>query len=72
MEKQRVPTIKDLYPDLTDEQLTEAEENFDLYLEVIWRIHQRIRSDPEAYSHFKTLTGLRQKEYDNVQKVEPD
>lgn len=52
-------TIRDLYPDLDDEQLKEAEENLERYLKVVLRIYNRVRQDPEAYAQFKTLTASR-------------
>jgi hypothetical protein len=52
-------TIRDLYPDLDDEQLKQAEDNLVRYLEVVLRIYNRIRSDPEAYAQFKSLTASR-------------
>ena len=51
--------ISDLYPDLDDEQLKEAEENLERYLEVVQRIYNRIRSDPEAYARLQSLTASR-------------
>ena len=51
------PTIRDLYPCLTDEQLKEAEENLERYLELALRIYDRICSDPEAYAQFRALTA---------------
>lgn len=35
-------TLRDLYPDLTDEELEEAETTLDAYLEVVLRIFNRI------------------------------
>jgi hypothetical protein len=57
-------TIRDLYPDLDDEQLKEAEENLQRYLELTLRIYDRIRQDPDAYARFKTLTGSAEVRYD--------
>jgi hypothetical protein len=56
-DKQPVITIHDLYPHLTNEQLKEAEENLQRYLELAVRIYERIRTDPKAYSQFRSLTG---------------
>ena len=50
------PTIRDLYPGFDDQQLQEAEENLERYLEVALRIDERIKSDPEAYARFRSLT----------------
>jgi hypothetical protein len=57
-------TIRDLYPHLNDEQLKEAEENLDRYLELALRIYDRIRQDPDAYDQFKTLTDSTKDRYD--------
>jgi len=57
-------TIRDLYPHLNDEQLKEAEENLDRYLELTLRIYDRIRQDPDAYARFKTLTASAADRYD--------
>jgi hypothetical protein len=53
-------TIRDLYPHLSEDQLKEAEENLERYLELVLRIYERIRGDPKAYSAFKSLTASRQ------------
>lgn len=42
--------IRDLYPELTEEQLKEAEENLHRYLEIAWRIYQRLKQErPEIF-----------------------
>lgn len=41
-----VPTLKELYPGLTPEELIEAEENLKHYLLLILRIYERIEKDP--------------------------
>lgn len=56
MEKDAPPTIKDLYPDFTDEQLREAEEKLEQYLVLALRIYERICANPEAYGKFRRLT----------------
>jgi hypothetical protein len=38
------PTIRDLYPDLTDEELAEAEDTIERYLELVLRIFERIKN----------------------------
>jgi len=38
MEKKPAPTIRDLYPHFTDEQLAEAEDAHDRYLAIVLRI----------------------------------
>ena len=47
-------TIRDLCPDLTEE-LLEAEEAFDAYLDIASRVYDRIRNDPAEYAKFKGL-----------------
>jgi len=63
-------SIRDLYPHLNDEQLKEAEENLNRYLELALRMYDRIRQDPEAYVRFKTLTDSAKDRYDGEGKVE--
>ncbi len=38
-------TIRDLYPHLSEDELAKAEENFDRYLELVWRIYERIERE---------------------------
>ena len=56
---QKYTTLRELYPHLTEEQLEEAEENIEGYLEVVLRMYERIRNDPVAYAEFKALTASR-------------
>jgi hypothetical protein len=63
-------TIRDLYPNLIDEQLREAEEHFRQYIELSIRMYRRIRVDPEAYTQFKALTGHEAKH--RIQIVQSD
>lgn len=49
-------TIQELFPDLSPEQQHEADAVFGEYLELMIRIFDRIRSDPEAYAQFEALT----------------
>jgi len=39
------PTIRDLYPHFTDEQLAEAENAHEQYLEIVQRIFERLESE---------------------------
>lgn len=63
-------TIRDLYPGLTDEELQEADENLERYVELVLRIYERIRSDPAEYARFKSLTAS--KEDHTIQVSGPD
>jgi len=50
-------TIRGLYPGLSETELQQAEENFERYIALAWRIYARVREDPEAYARFTTLTA---------------
>ena len=52
-------TIRDLFPDLDEAQLREADGRVRDYLAFTVRMYDRIRSDPEAYARFKVLTAER-------------
>ena len=41
--------IRKLYPNLTDEQLSEAQENLDRYIEVALRICERLSEEKAGY-----------------------
>jgi hypothetical protein len=57
MDEQSPPTIRDLYPHMSDQELAAAEASLTEYLLVILRIHERLRLDPDAYARFLALTG---------------
>jgi len=58
MEKKPAPTIRDLYPHFTDEQLAEAEDAHDRYLAIVLRIFERLQSEAEAQaSQLTPATG---------------
>ena len=69
--KESGPTMRDLYPALSDQQLKEAEENLETYLELALRIYDRIRSDPESYSQFRALTASDRKATIDVERSNP-
>jgi len=47
---QGTPSLRDLFPDLSDEQLKEVEDTFFGYLEIAWRIYERLeRERPEFF-----------------------
>lgn len=54
--EQKAPTIRDLYPDLTESELTIAGDNLEQYLLLMLRIFERIQSDPKSYAQFRALT----------------
>jgi len=51
------PSLRDLYPNLTDEELEEAEANLIAYVQNALAMYERIRSDPESYQQFRALTA---------------
>lgn len=54
MEKKPPPTIRDLYPHFTDDQLAEAEDAHDRYLALVLRVFNRL--ELEANAHAGQLT----------------
>lgn len=48
-----------LYPNLTEAELSEAEENFAGYVELAVRMWQRIEADSAALARFRELTRCR-------------
>ena len=50
-------TIVSLYPQLSKDQLQEAEENLTRYVHLALQIYDRIREDPDLYAQFKDLTA---------------
>lgn len=53
--EKRNSTIRNLYPDLTEEELLAADKTLGAYLELVLRIYNRIYEDPEAYAKFKEM-----------------
>ena len=53
------PTIRDLYPDYTEEQLQEAEENLERYIELVLRIYERRESEKSKGADFESSTPLK-------------
>ena len=45
MDKKPTPSVGELYPNLTERELKEAEENLDRYLLLVLRIFERIESE---------------------------
>lgn len=48
--------IESLYPDFTEAELREAEETLDRYLDLVARIYERLRSNPETLPEVPVLT----------------
>ena len=56
MDKKAAPTIRDLYPNLSEKEIAVAEDNLEQYLLLMLRIYERIQGDPESYARFRALT----------------
>lgn len=52
-------TVKELYPNLNEEELEEAEDTLDRYIDLAVRMYKRIKADPEAHAEFIALTDER-------------
>jgi len=52
--------LRNLYPDLSDNELAQVEEKLRQYVAVGIRMYERIQRDPEAYAKFKALLTLQQ------------
>jgi hypothetical protein len=48
MDKNSTPTIRDLYPHFTEQELAEAEDNLERYLALVLRIFERMESETNA------------------------
>ncbi len=56
-ESQREITLHELFPQLSETELRDAERRLDDYLALAFRIWTRIQSDPEALAAFNALTA---------------
>lgn len=58
MEQNLAATIRDLYPNFTEKELEEAEENLELYVALVLRIFERmeLESNPQV-NRLTTGTG---------------
>lgn len=52
------PTIEKVYPDYTPEELIEAEDTLRRYLNLVWRIYNRVRRE-ESEKLTETLLNAR-------------
>ena len=48
--------LQECFPELSTDELDEAEENFRQYVALTTRMYTRIKGDPESYQQFKALT----------------
>jgi hypothetical protein len=54
------PSLRELYPNATDEELAKAEANLIADVQLTLRMYERIRNDPESYQQFRALTAKMQ------------
>jgi hypothetical protein len=47
------PTIQDLFPTLTPDEVKRVEENLDAYLALVIRVYTRISQDPQALAELR-------------------
>ncbi|MDA2938228.1 hypothetical protein MYX75_08210 [Acidobacteria bacterium AH-259-A15] len=45
--------LRKLYPELTDEELEEVQENLERYVELVLQIYERIELDPEDHAKLR-------------------
>ena len=53
------PTLRQIYLQLSEEQLKEADHNIQQYLALVLRVHARLEQDPVAMAEFLDLTKRR-------------
>ena len=49
----RVPTLRELYPHLSDDQLAEVEDRIDRHIQIVMDMYDRISADPVEYAKLK-------------------
>ena len=59
--------LRQLYPQLKDDELQLADETIEAYLALVRRIYDRVIDDPAAYARLRAdLTALRAQQYDEM------
>lgn len=48
--------LEECFPELAEEELEQAEENFRQYVALTVRMYARLQNEPEAYQQFRALT----------------
>ncbi len=49
----QTPTIKSLFPELSETEVRDAEQNVDAYLALVIRVYKRISQDPKALGELR-------------------
>lgn len=59
--------LRQLYPQLNDDELQRADETIEAYLALVRRIYDRVIDDPASYARLRAdLTALRARQYDDM------
>ena len=56
---EKVPTLKEMYPDKTEEELADIEDRVKRYMALVIRVYNRISADPNEYARWRALTKSR-------------
>lgn len=52
---QHIPTLRELYPSFTEDEMKETDQNLWLYLDFTLRVYDRICNDNSEYKRFRAL-----------------
>jgi len=56
MKEQRHLTIRDLYPEMSDAELTQAEQNLRRYVQIISAIYERLKAEGKSWPGLEETT----------------
>lgn len=62
MDDHSIPTIRDLYPHLTDAELAQAEDNLERYIAVVLRIFERLERETSPLASEQDLVSFTKKQ----------
>ena len=51
----KVPTLKEMYPDASDEQLADVAMRIDRHIRLVMEIYDRIMANPEEYAELRAI-----------------
>ena len=54
-----VPTLKEVFPDFSDEKLEEVEARLDRHISIVMEMYERISADPIEYERFRAALTRR-------------
>lgn len=58
-DNQTIQRLRELYPDLSEEEVEIAVENLRQYVAAVYRVHRRLYADPHAREELDRLTAER-------------